>query len=972
MVLLVLGLSTSALASPGNGYHAPATGGDPLFANQITITITKNFALADGTQQNIVTVKILNALGVPLDNVDVTFIINGGGVNQVIQTNASGIAVLYLTSTTVGPANVDIVIGGVHYPQGGPVTVVTFTLTAGPPDLTNPLTQVIVDRTHQTADGVATDMMHAHVVDANGNPVAGVTVDFAIFGGAAGPTCILSGLTAVTDANGNAIITATDTKIGAAYVTGKIGGVNLNNSPGALYFDVGPPDLTNPQTRLIVDVGTTTADGVSADQVHAHIVDKTGNPVPGVIVNFTIPGGSASGTATTTVIGTGVTDINGDIVLTITDPVAGTVDIGADVGGTQINNSPATVNFVAGPPDLNNPFTILVVDIGSTTADGVSTDKVHAHVVDAKGNVVIGATVVFTVSGGTAGGTAVILGTGITDASGNAVLTITNLKAGTVDISATIGGTALNNSPRTVVFVAGAPDLTNPQTQLITDIGSTTADGVSADKVHAHVVDANGNPVAGTTVVFSVTGGSSGGTAVTTIVGTGVTDANGDVVLLITNLKTGDVLIGATIGGTPINNSPADVFFVAGVPDLSNPLTSLIVDVGSTTADGVSTDQVHAHVVDAAGNIVSGATVVFTVTGGTAGGTAVIVGTGITNASGDAILTITNLKAGTVNISATIGGTAINNSPAPVIFVAGMPDVTNPLTKLVVDVTGAPANGTATNQVHAHIADANGNAVKNATVVFQIASGTGTFVGSTTVTTDANGDATITLTSTVAGSVDITATVNGIAIINNSPATVIFADIPDPNNPLTNLSVMSDNALADGQATNSVRAHIVDQNGNVLAGQHVVFTIASGDGTIITIQPVITDANGDAFIDITSLKPGYTTVTAKVEGMPIIFGSPAKVRFVAINIYVPHVFTPNGDGTNDVLKPILVGIAEFHYFSVYNRWGNLIFTTQDANNGWDGRFKGVAQPVETYLWIAEGITTEGKKIVQKGMVSLVR
>ena len=60
------------------------------------------------------------------------------------------------------------------------------------------------------------------------------------------------------------------------------------------------------------------------------------------------------------------------------------------------------------------------------------------------------------------------------------------------------------------------------------------------------------------------------------------------------------------------------------------------------------------------------------------------------------------------------------------------------------------------------------------------------------------------------------------------------------------------------------------------------------------------------------------------------------------------------------------------YFTVYNRWGNIVFTTTDPNQGWDGTFKGVAQPVETYLWIAEGIDINGKKIVQKGMVSLVR
>jgi gliding motility-associated-like protein len=87
---------------------------------------------------------------------------------------------------------------------------------------------------------------------------------------------------------------------------------------------------------------------------------------------------------------------------------------------------------------------------------------------------------------------------------------------------------------------------------------------------------------------------------------------------------------------------------------------------------------------------------------------------------------------------------------------------------------------------------------------------------------------------------------------------------------------------------------------------------------------------------------------------------------------VPKVFTPNNDGTNDLLKPILVGIQTFRYFSVYNRWGNLIFTTEDPNRGWDGTFKGVAQPVETYLWMAEGVDVEGKRIVAKGMTSLVR
>jgi gliding motility-associated-like protein len=169
-----------------------------------------------------------------------------------------------------------------------------------------------------------------------------------------------------------------------------------------------------------------------------------------------------------------------------------------------------------------------------------------------------------------------------------------------------------------------------------------------------------------------------------------------------------------------------------------------------------------------------------------------------------------------------------------------------------------------------------------------------------------------------------------------------------------------------------VKAHVVDIDGNVMPNQQVYFVIDSGSGTIVTPQPVTTDANGDAYIQITSKTVGYVLITATVDSEKIVFGSPARVYFAMINIYVPRVFTPNNDGTNDLLKPILVGIKTFHYFNVYNRWGNLIFTTQDANQGWDGTFKGVAQPVETYLWIAEGIDENGHKVVAKGMTSLVR
>ena len=162
-------------------------------------------------------------------------------------------------------------------------------------------------------------------------------------------------------------------------------------------------------------------------------------------------------------------------------------------------------------------------------------------------------------------------------------------------------------------------------------------------------------------------------------------------------------------------------------------------------------------------------------------------------------------------------------------MVGASPSTTAPTTALSVVTTGATADGTSTNSVKAHITDASGNPVPNQTVVFAIASGTGTFVGSATVTTDASGNATITLTSTVAGNVNITATVNGNNIPNGSPATVQFVvGAPSTTAPTTALSVVTTGATANGTATNSVKAHITDANGNPVANQTIVFAIASG------------------------------------------------------------------------------------------------------------------------------------------------
>lgn len=90
------------------------------------------------------------------------------------------------------------------------------------------------------------------------------------------------------------------------------------------------------------------------------------------------------------------------------------------------------------------------------------------------------------------------------------------------------------------------------------------------------------------------------------------------------------------------------------------------------------------------------------------------------------------------------------------------------------------------------------------------------------------------------------------------------------------------------------------------------------------------------------------------------------------DLYVPDAFTPNGDGKNDVFRPIPIGMKKLNYFKVYNRLGQLVFSTNVQKRGWDGTFKSQPQDADVFVWIAEGVDYLGKVIFKKGRVTLIR
>jgi gliding motility-associated-like protein len=133
----------------------------------------------------------------------------------------------------------------------------------------------------------------------------------------------------------------------------------------------------------------------------------------------------------------------------------------------------------------------------------------------------------------------------------------------------------------------------------------------------------------------------------------------------------------------------------------------------------------------------------------------------------------------------------------------------------------------------------------------------------------------------------------------------------------------------------------------------------------------ISGATTDTYVAKT--EGDYTVVITNSNGCASAPSLVAAVRVPCTKgIYMPTVFTPNKDGKNDVVKPSVPGMKKFECYKIYNRWGNLIFECYTELKGWDGTFKGVLQPAETYIWVVQGQDGQGKPMRETGMITLMR
>ena len=187
------------------------------------------------------------------------------------------------------------------------------------------------------------------------------------------------------------------------------------------------------------------------------------------------------------------------------------------------------------------------------------------------------------------------------------------------------------------------------------------------------------------------------------------------------------------------------------------------------------------------------------------------------------------------------------------------------------------------------------------------------------------------------------------------------------------------NPLIDTFQVN-VHPKIVVNAGNdtaVVVNQPLQLNATSSDSPdTFTWTPAIGLNNNNIYDPIAILSADQDSIRYNVIAMAAdgCFGSASilvKVFTTQPDIFVPSGFTPTVN-INNIFRPILVGITSLDFFRVYNRFGQLVYSTSSTEDGWDGRINGKLQEPDAFVWMVQGRSYLGKTIFKKGTVVLIR
>src|SRR5436309_1560211 len=384
--------------------------------------------------------------------------------------------------------------------------------------------------------------------------------------------------------------------------------------------------------------------------------------------------------------------------------------------------------------------------------------------------------------------------------------------------------------------------------------------GTGTSTITVTARDANGNPIAGATVVLAATG--SGNTLTQP---TGPTDASGEATGVLSSATAETKTVSATINGVAVTQTTSVTVMVGAVSATRSSVQAVPASIPAIA--GVATITVTAR--DVAGNPIAGATVVLAATGS---GNVLTQPVGPTEASGVATGTVRSTIPETKTVSATIDGVAVTQTAAVTVTVGAVSAAQSSVAAAPSSITAV--TGVSTITVTAR--DAAGNPIAGATVVLA-ATGSGNTLTQPAGPTDASGVATGTLSSVVAGAKTVSATIERVQATQSAVVTVTAGDVSAAQ---SGVEATPTTVMADGTSTITVTAR--DAGGNAIAGATVVLA-ATGSGNTLTQPAGPTDASGVATGTFSSTVAEPKTVAATINGVAVSQTAPVRVTAGAVS-----------------------------------------------------------------------------------------
>ena len=810
---------------------------NPQSAKIATLSASNNGVLANENAANTVSVNVADEGSNPINDHTVTFAVLSGSAtsfnNQnTAKTDVNGLATFDLKSSKQEDNTVEVTLeNGVK--QTLIVSFVGDSSTAQV-DLQKSKNEVV-------ADGNDSVTMTATVRDAKGNLLNDVMVTFNVNSAEAKLS-----QTEVNSHDGIATATLTSLKNGDYRVTASVSSGSQANQQVNFIGDQSTAALT-----LSVPSGDITVTNTAPQYMTATLQDKNGNPLKDKEITFSVPNDVASRFSISN-SGKGMTDSNGIAIASLTGTLAGTHMITARLANSNVSDA-QPMTFVA---DKDRAVVVLQTSKAEIIGNGVDETTLTATVKDPSNHPVAGITVNFTMPQDVAANfTLENNGIAITQANGEAHVTLKGKKAGTHTVTATLGNNNTSDS-QPVTFVA---DKTSAQVVLQMSKDEITGNGVDSATLTATVKDQFDNEVNNLPVTFS-----SASSGLTLTPGVSNTNESGIAQATLAGVAFGEQTVTASLA----NNGASDNKTVHFIGDTAAAkiieLTPVPDSIIAGTPQNSSGSVITATVVDNNGFPVKGVTVNFTSNAATAemtnGGQAV------TNEQGKATVTYTNTRSSiesgarpdTVEASLENGSSTLSTS-INVNADASTAHLT--LLQALFDTVSAGE----TTSLYIEVKDNYGNGVPQQEVTLSVSPSEGVTPSNNAIyTTNHDGNFYASFTATKAGVYQVTATLeNG----DSMQQTVTY--VPNVANAEITLAASKDPVIADNNDLTTLTATVADTEGNAIANTEVTFTLPEDVKANFTLSDggkAITDTEGKAKVTLKGTKAGAHTVTASMAG----------------------------------------------------------------------------------------------------------